>query len=111
MIDTVQLILVFVIVVLTLLLVVLGIQVYFILKDLRKTITKANRVLDNAGTITENVTGPVETLAGLITSLKAGSAVTVVKVIKSILSKDRDTRYESRSRAESGEVRYKREEY
>ncbi|HQY42433.1 MAG TPA: hypothetical protein PLA14_11695 [Ferruginibacter sp.] len=53
MIDTVQLILLLVIVVLAVLLVVLGIQVFYILKDLRNTLSKANRVLDNAGSISE----------------------------------------------------------
>ncbi len=100
MIDSVQLVLVFVIVVLTVLLVVLGIQVYFILKDLRRTISKANQVLENTGVITESITGPVAMLSGLISSLKAGSAITVVKIIKSILSKDREARYESRRREE-----------
>ena len=110
MIDTVQLILVFVIVILTVLLVVLGIQVYFILKELRRTIAKANKVLDNAGTITDNITGPVETLASMITSFKAGSAITMVKVVKSILSKDREDRYASRYRTEPGDMRHRREE-
>src|SRR5450759_4508350 len=45
MIDPAQTALFIVIIVLTVLLVVLGIQVFFILRELRKTITKVNKVL------------------------------------------------------------------
>lgn len=90
MIDSVQLVLVMVIVVLAVLLIVLGIQVFFILKDLRKTIAKTNKVLDNAEVITENVTGPISSLSSFATNLRAGSLLTVAKLIRTVLSKDRD---------------------
>jgi sensor domain CHASE-containing protein len=88
MIDSVQLVLLLVIVVLTVLLVVLGIQVYFILKDIRKALVKANKVLENAGSITDNVSGPISSLAALITSFKAGSLLTLAKFIRTLMSKD-----------------------
>lgn len=90
MIDSVQLVLVLVIVILTVLLVVLGVQVYFILRDLRNTISKANKVLDDAGSITENVSGPIANLSSVITTFKAGSVITVAKIIKGLLSRDDD---------------------
>lgn len=46
---------------------------YFILKELRKTIDKANKVLDNADIITESVAIPVSTLSNLIMGLKTGA--------------------------------------
>ena len=91
MIDTVQLVLLLVIAILTILLVVLGVQVFFILKDLRKTIGKANKVLDNAGSITDNVSVPIESLSTLASSMKAGSLVTAAKFIRHVLSKDSDS--------------------
>lgn len=90
MVDTVQLVLLLVIVGLTVLLVVLGIQVFYILKDIRKTLEKANHVLDNAGSITDNVTGPINTIATLATGLKTGSVLTVAKFVQKLLSKDED---------------------
>ncbi len=90
MIDTVQLILLLVIVVLTVLLVVLGIQVFYILKDLRNTLSKANRVLDNAGSISENVSVPIATFSTLVSGLKAGSILTVARLVRTFLSKDDD---------------------
>ena len=47
MIDPAQTALFLVIIVLTILLLGLGIQVFFILRELRKTVDKANKVLDD----------------------------------------------------------------
>lgn len=91
MIDPVQITLLLVIVVLTVLLVVLGIQVYFILKELRGTVRRANRVLDNANSITENIEGPLAALSSLALGVKAGSFVTAVKFIKNFIGRDKDS--------------------
>jgi len=88
MIDSVQLVLFVVISVLTILLVVLGVQVYFILKELRKTISHANNVLSHANLITESISKPLSSLASLSTGFRAASVVGVVKIIKSLLAKD-----------------------
>lgn len=64
--DTVQAVLLFVIVLLTILLIVLGVQVFFILKSLRATITRANRVLENTEEITESVSEPLTFITSLI---------------------------------------------
>lgn len=102
MVDSVQVVLILVIVILAILLVVLGVQVFFILRDLRTTITKANKVLDNAEEITDNVSGPISSLSSLATGFKAGSMVTVAKFIKTVLSKtkDEDDEYERKKRRE-----------
>ena len=92
MIDTVQLVLLLVIVILTVLLVILGIQVFYILKDVRNTLTKANRVLDNAVSITENISAPIATFSSLASGLKAGSILTVAKFVRAFLSRDEDDR-------------------
>jgi len=75
MIDPAQTALFLVIIVLTILLLALGIQVFFILKELRKTINKANKVLDDTGVITESVSGPISNLSNLASGIKAGSAI------------------------------------
>lgn len=90
MLDTVQFILLFVIVILTILLLILGVQVFLILRDLRKTITKANKVLDNAGTITDSVRGPLTSLSSIATGIKAGSFLTLARFLKSILSREKE---------------------
>ncbi len=75
MIDPVQLVLLLVIAVLTVLLVVLGIQVFFILKQLRTTIKTANKILENTENITESVSEPVSFLSGLLLSGKSLTAL------------------------------------
>ena len=88
MIDPAQTALFLVIIVLTILLLVLGIQVFFILRELRKTVDKANKVLDDTGVITESVSGPISSLSSLASGVKAGAA------IASILSKNKKNKKE-----------------
>lgn len=88
MIDTAQAILLFVVVVLTLLLAVLGIQVFFILRDLRKTVEKANKVLDDTSIITESVSGPISSLSNVTAGIKIGASILrVIKGKKNLLQK------------------------
>lgn len=73
--DPAQAALFLVIIVLTLLLLVLGIQVFFILRELRETVSKANKVLDDTGVITHSVSAPISTLSSLTMGVKAGSLI------------------------------------
>jgi hypothetical protein len=75
MIDPAQTALFLVIIVLTILLLVLGIQVFFILKELRTTLTKVNKVLDDTGVITESVSKPISNLSSLTMGLKTGATI------------------------------------
>lgn len=75
MLDTAQIVLLFVVIVLTLLLLVLGIQVFFILRELRKTLHKANKVLDDTSTITESVSGPIASVSTIMSGVKAGALI------------------------------------
>ncbi|SRR6266403_2032852 len=88
MIDSVQLILLLVIITLTLLLVVLGIQVFYILRDLRKTIKKTNKILENADAITEGIEGPISAISSLVLGAKATSLISIVKFVKNFLTRD-----------------------
>lgn len=71
--DPAQILLFIVILTLTILLLVLGIQVFFILRDLRHTISKANKVLDNTSEITQSVSAPISSLSGVLMGLKSGA--------------------------------------
>jgi hypothetical protein len=73
--DPAQTALFLVVIVLTILLVVLGIQVFFILRELRKTVEKANKVLDDTGMITESVSKPISSLSTLAMGLKTGARI------------------------------------
>jgi len=75
MIDPAQTALFIVIIVLAILLLILGVQVFFILRELRRTISKTNKILDDTGVITESVSTPLSSLSALATSIKAGARV------------------------------------
>lgn len=79
MIDTVQIVLLIVIILLTALLIAVGIQVFFILKEFRKTVKKANRILENTEAITTSVSEPMTFLSSLLFSSKA------IGIVKKIL--------------------------
>ena len=73
MFDPAKFLLFLVILELTVILVVLGIQVFLILRDLRQTISKANKVLDNTNDITQSVSRPISSLSGVLMGLKNGA--------------------------------------
>ncbi len=70
MIDTVQAVLLFVIILLSVLFVVLGIQVFFILRELRTTLKKTNKILDEVDQLTESVSEPLSFITGFLFSSK-----------------------------------------
>jgi hypothetical protein len=73
--DTAQILLLIVVVILTVLLVALGVQVFFILREFKNTVAKLNKVLDDAGTITESVSTPIASLSTVLTGVKTGLSI------------------------------------
>lgn len=69
MIDNTQILLIAVVTVLTLLLTIIGVQVFFILREIRETIKKFNKIIDDAGTISESIARPVSSLSHSITGV------------------------------------------
>ena len=86
--DSAQVILVIVIIFLTVLLFALGVQVFFILKEFKKTVSKANKVLDNTSIITQSVSAPISSLPSIAAGIKAGT--TFISLFKKILLSDDD---------------------
>lgn len=89
-IDPVQLVLLIVILVLTGLLVVLGIQVFYLLKEVRVTITKANKVLDHVDSITANIDAPLSALSSFALDSKTSSLFSVAKLIGNFVGRKKD---------------------
>jgi hypothetical protein len=73
--DAAQILLLVVVVVLSFILLILGIQIFFILREFKRTISKVNKVLDDTGSITESVSAPIASLSSVLTSVKLGSAL------------------------------------
>lgn len=86
--DSAQIILITVIIILTILLFVLGIQIFFILREFRKTVLKANKVLDNTNVITQSVSAPISSLSSIATGIRTGA--TFINLFKKIISSDKD---------------------
>jgi hypothetical protein len=59
----------------------LGIYLIKFIKDLRPTITKVNRVLENVGEISENVAKPAAAVGGIMSGLKEGASI-IKRILK-----------------------------
>lgn len=86
--DTAQILLIGVIVALSLLFIILGIQVFLILREFQKTVRKANKVLDDTSVITESISGPVSNISMLASGVKAGAFI--ASLLKNKTKKSRE---------------------
>ena len=83
--DPIQLVIIIVTSILTILFVVLGIQVWHILKEIRISVQKMNKMLDDMGRITGAVGQSAENFGGLLSGIKAG-----LSIFSSLRKKDAD---------------------
>ena len=97
MVDPVQMVLLLVILVLTILLVILGVQVFYILRELRDTVSKTNKILDTAESITENIDKPLSALSSLAIGVQGSSLLTIAKFVGTLIGKGKS---DERSRRE-----------
>lgn len=70
-----QILLVTVVMILTALLTAIGIQVYRILKETKKSVEKINKVLDDTGIITESVAKPVSSFSSSLTNFSGVAGI------------------------------------
>ncbi len=73
--DPVQLTIISISFILTMLLVILGVQVWLILKEIRTSLTKTNGMLDDAKKVTSTIGDSVAGMAGLASGIKAALSV------------------------------------
>ena len=71
--EITQILLIIVVLALTSIMTIIGIEVFFIFKELRKSIKKLNKMLGDMGLITESVAKPIAGFSGFITGLKSGA--------------------------------------
>lgn len=79
--DPIQLTIIIISFILTLLLVVLGAQVWYIFREIRTSIYKVNTMLDDAKKVTGTVGDSVSSMSGVISGIKA--ALSVFKTFRS----------------------------
>jgi len=71
-IDPIQILLIFVIIILTVLLFIIGLGFFEILKEAKKTLEKINKILDDTGRITNSIVAPIEQASEFLVGLKKG---------------------------------------
>jgi hypothetical protein len=76
-----QVILIFILALLTINLLIVGFYVILVLKEFRETIKKSNSVLDNVQSVTDAVSNPITSLVGVVTGVVEG-----IKTVKSVTS-------------------------
>ena len=69
MINSTQVVLIAVVIVLSSVLTIIGIQVFFILREIQKSIQKTNKIIDNAGLVSESVAKPIALVSSSITGV------------------------------------------
>jgi hypothetical protein len=74
--DILQIILVVMLVVVIIFFIILGVQVFFLIRDARKTMAKANQVLENTSNLTDSIAEPLSALTGIAGTLSTGALLT-----------------------------------
>ena len=87
MLDTIQILLTVVISVLTVLLTIIGLAIYQILKEFKKSIEKINLVLDDTHRMTNAVAQPVEDASEFLHGLKSG--VSLLRAVSRYLKEEK----------------------
>ena len=92
--ETLQIILFIMLVVVIIFFLILGVQVFFLLRDVRQTVNKANKVLDDTGSITQSVSGRITSLSELVGGVTTGTIV--AKVLGMVINMTKSDRKERR---------------
>lgn len=88
-IDYLQIALLFLIVLLSFFLTITGIQVFLILRDLKKTLDRFNKVIQSGEVIVKDLEKPVSATSSLVTALETKARALVKRKPKSASPKSR----------------------
>lgn len=81
--DITQIVTLSLIIVFSIIFVVLGFQMFFVLRDLRKTMFRLNRLFDDADDLVGQVKKPIEQAGQMVTALTAGAGLAhLIKKLK-----------------------------
>lgn len=94
--DFLQVALIFLILLLSIFLAITGVQVFFILRDLKKALDKFNAILQTGENIAEDIERPVAVASKLATTAEAGVVAGAAQVLRKII-KPKPKRFYKRS--------------
>lgn len=83
--DFLQVALIFLILLLSIFLAITGIQVFFILKDLKKALDRFNAILQTGESIAEDIEKPVAVASKLVTTAETGLAAGAANILSKII--------------------------
>lgn len=83
--DFLQIALIFLILLLSIFLAITGIQVFFILRDLKKALDKFNAILQTGENIAEDIEKPVAAASNLATTVETKAVAGAANVLRKIL--------------------------
>jgi len=86
--DPTQILLTVVVTTLTVLLVIIGIQVFLILKETQKTLSRFNKILDDIEIVTDSVIKPIREASNFLSGLKKGTDV--IKLVARFFKEDEE---------------------
>lgn len=96
--DYLQIALIFLILLLSIFLSLIGVQVFFILRDLKKALDKFNQILQTGENIVEDIERPVAAASNLVTGAGAEVVSGAAKVLEKIMQpKPKPKRFYKRS--------------
>jgi len=73
--DTTQIVLLAIVIILAVFLAALGFQAFFVLKDVRKTLVRMNNLFDDADELVDQVKAPIESAGNFVSALTAGAGI------------------------------------
>ncbi len=83
--DFLQVALIFLILLLSIFLSITGIQVFFILRDLKRALDRFNAILKTGENIAEDIERPVAVASKLVTTAEVSAAAGAAKVLQKII--------------------------
>lgn len=93
--DFLQLGLIFLILLISIFLAIAGLQVFFILKDLHKTLKKLDKILATSQDIADDIEKPAKLVSNIATGLENGgkTVASVAKAIAEVVRKPKKPRF------------------
>lgn len=92
MVDFNQILLIVIIVILTGILTFVGIQIIILLKQIQKTVAKANQVLDQLQTLIQKIGNPGQSFNNIVSGIKQGA--NLVEIIRQLIHQKKQPTHE-----------------
>lgn len=83
--DFLQIALIFLILLLSIFLAITGIQVFLILRDLKKALDRFNTILKTGQNLSEDLEKPVKVVSDLVTTAEAQAVSGAVKILQKVI--------------------------